>query len=182
MDCSGTTASLRDICKSVRQNDTVIEIDIHSENITFITNSDLKGCKQIKRLNMQDCRIVNISNNAFNGVTKLVSLDLSQNRLTDLYNGQLPSFLQHLFGLRTLRLRILDEHGEKRSLSYPMIPDLDKLEELHLDGLPDTDFPPQYKTLLSLKTLTLTGLPNLFLPFEYTYKSDIQKCDEFEKP
>ena len=69
MDCYGTTASLRDICKKVWQNGTVVEIDIHSANRTFITNSDLKGCKQIKRLNMQGCRIVNISNNAFNRMT-----------------------------------------------------------------------------------------------------------------
>ena len=162
MDCSGTKASLRDICKSVRQNDTVVELNIHSANASFIAYSDLKSCKLIERLNMQACRIANISNNAFTGMTKLTSLDLSQNKLTYIYNGQMPRFLQPLSVLKSFKLRTLSEQDENRTLSYPIIPDLDKLEELHLDGLSHTDFPPEYKTLTSLKTLTLTGIPKLF--------------------
>ena len=162
MDCSGATASLRDICRTVGKDDKVVEIYIHSKKIKFIGNSDLVGCEQIERLDMEGCRIVNISDIAFKGMTKLVSLDLSGNTLTDLYTGQEPLFLQPLKGLRVFRLRILRELEENMTMSYPMIPDLQRLEVLHLDGLPDIDFPPRYNSLLNLTTLTLTGIPKLF--------------------
>ena len=96
---------------------------------------------------MEGCRKVNVSNMAFTGMTKLTSLDLSGNKLKDIYNAQRLNFLQSLGVLKSFRLRILGKHDENRTLLYPFIPHLDKLELLNLDGLPDVDFPPQYNAL-----------------------------------
>lgn len=99
-----------------------------------------------------------LDNGAFDGLANLVVLSLTKN-----YLGYNDSFAENVFtpltGLKTLYLQGNCQGRPESSCSYPehALVTAKSVENLHLDGLPNTDLGYGFSALTSLRKLVMSG-------------------------
>lgn len=124
-------------------------------SFNFLQNvpEEAKLPRNIQYLNVSNNMIVNIKDNAFWGLKKLVFLNLSKNQFSLDFPKEL---FRDLGNLKTLDLKGCSKRNDvypTHALSY-----LQNLEALYIDGLPHTQFDSEMKYLSKLAILDVSGI------------------------
>lgn len=96
--CDGHSRSLNSIPSGLTA--TVKSLDLSNNMITYISNSDLRSCVNLRALRLESNRIHSVEEDAFSSLGSLEHLDLSHNLLLDLSS----SWFRPLSSLKFLNL------------------------------------------------------------------------------
>lgn len=161
MDCTARHVKIKDICHAVEvYNITVLYAG--ENNMGTITRKDLKGCEQLKKLDLHFNQMSNIMSDTFSDFVDLKELDLRANDL-GIYGA---AFDQSVLpkSLEVLYIGGNFKGNGSVTTQYPNISQLKSLRKLYMDGF-EADFGHQYRTLdvqnVSLSASTMFTYCNL---------------------
>ena len=112
---------------------------LHLENnagITELVDDSFADLQNLENLSLGSCSIERVATASFNGLWKLVSLDLSQNRIGG--NNLSPEVFDSLPDL--ISLDISGNRMTTIASEYSLFTNLDALEELYMSNIQCTNF------------------------------------------
>ncbi|KAH9512184.1 hypothetical protein Btru_041033 [Bulinus truncatus] len=169
VDCSGL--SLDNIGPSWFTNATEI-ILLNNNNLTNLSNFTFYNCPRLKRLDLSHNKISHVEFGAFENLSNLLYLSLSNNLIILTAPFTLKEIFRPLINLTELNL-MYNVRGHFDIISYTLLDPLTKLSKLSLEYTGDqvyfgVEF---YQYHLALKVLVLTGTARTFdkLSFKHLY-------------
>ena len=161
VDCHGKDLKVADLCDICVKVKHIRSLDVSLNEITNIPASCFEKCTDLEDLNMGSNNISKITKGAFSGLNNLKTLYLNNNTL--IKGGKLsdPQFLQPLESLESLQIqgnvKELEETGNSEYLSN-LVKNTTNLRSLHLDGVPNGRFGPNFLAFKKLASISFSGI------------------------
>ena len=134
-----------------------ISLDLSYNLIETIGQKNFSRYKHLLTLNLAHNKLTTIQHGAFDGLLKLECLSLMSNSIRYNEEGFINGSFRHLKSVRKLNIQQHLTDFENEDYSFQAFVDLQQLETLYLDGIPNQTLEIVFQNMKQLKTLTFNG-------------------------